>query len=97
MNINKRGGYAPCDWEVLKRYYNKYKENYIYKEIEILDPKIIIFCAGIQLKEIYEDIKSKFSDKPTIFVSHPSRICSNEKYIDEFEKEIIKNYGADFK
>lgn len=88
MNINKRGGYAPCNWEVVKRYYNKYKEKYIYKEIEILDPKIIIFCAGTQLKEIYEDIKSKFSNKPTIFVSHLSRICSNDKYIEEFEKKV---------
>ena len=55
MNINKRGGFAECDKKILYNYYKKYKENYIWKEIEIINPKVIVFCAGVN--EIFEDLK----------------------------------------
>lgn len=55
MNINKRGGFAECDKRILYNYYEKYKENYIWKEIEIINPKVIVFCAGVN--EIFEDLK----------------------------------------
>lgn len=45
MNINKRGGFAECDKQILYNYYEKYKENYIWKEIEIINPKVIVFLC----------------------------------------------------
>lgn len=46
MNINKRGGYAGgTNDKKLKKYAEEYKE-YIEKQIEILNPDIIISCIG---------------------------------------------------
>ena len=89
MNINKRGGFAECDKRVLYNYYEKYKENYIWKEIEIINPKIIVFCAGVN--EIFEDLKKNVSCKYVVNMYHPSyQFVSDEKYIEKFKQEFDK-------
>lgn len=89
MNINKRGGFAECNKQILYNYYEKYKENYIWKEIEIINPKVIVFCAGVN--EIFEDLKKNISCKYIINMYHPSyQFMSDEKYIDKFRLEFDK-------
>ena len=87
MNINKRGGFAECDKQILYNYYEKYKENYIWKEIEIINPKVIEFCAGVN--EIFEDLKKNVNCKYIINMYHPSyQFMSDEKYIEKFKQEF---------
>ena len=89
MNINKRGGFAECDKRILYNYYEKYKENYIWKEIEIINPKIIVFCAGVN--EIFEDLKENITCKYIINMYHPSyQFMSDEKYQEKFKQEFDK-------
>ena len=88
MNINKRGGFAECNKQTLYNYYNKYKEN-ILKEIEIINPSVIVFCAGN--KAIYDDLKENVNCKYIIDMYHPSyRYWSIEKFKEEFEKVLEK-------
>lgn len=88
MNINKRGGFAECNKQTLYNYYNKYKEN-ILKEIEIINPSVIVFCAGN--KTIYDDLKENVNCKYIIDMYHPSyRYWSIEKFKEEFEKVLEK-------
>ena len=88
MNINKRGGFAECNKQTLYNYYNKYKEN-ILKEIEIINPSVIVFCAGN--KAIYDDLKENLNCKYIIDMYHPSyRYWSIEKFKEEFEKVLEK-------
>lgn len=89
MNINKRGGFAECDKQILYNYYEKYKENYIWKEIEIIKPKVIVFCAGVD--EIFEDLKNNVNCKYIINMYHPSyQFMSDEKYMEKFKLEFDK-------
>lgn len=96
MNINKRGGYSPCNWEALKKYYFKYRD-FIWKEINIIKPKIIVFCAGKNSIDIYNDLvenKDKIGCSSILFMHHPSCRCTEEKYIEDF-KDQIKNNNFD--
>lgn len=89
MNINKRGGFAECDKKILYNYYEKYKKNYIWKEIEIINPKVIVFCAGVN--EIFEDLKNNVKCKYIINMYHPSyQFMSDEKYLAKFKQEFDK-------
>ena len=89
MNINKRGGFAECNNQTLYNYYNKYKKDYILKEIEIINPKVIVFCAGN--KAIYDDLKENVKCKYIIDMYHPSyQYISDEKYIEKFKSEFDK-------
>lgn len=84
MNINKRGGFKNNDITILQNYYKRYKEE-ILREIEIINPKIIVYCA--RSEAIYNDLIKKI-DKEIIkiFMWHPSCRKSDDKYIDEFDK-----------
>ena len=99
MNINKRGGFSSRDNEALWNYYNEYKEKFIFEEIKIIEPKIIVVCTGF--KKIYSDILKHHEElkyKYIIDMYHPSySFASDEDYLDKFKKELEKNYGADFK
>jgi hypothetical protein len=44
MNLNKRGGYAYCDWSQLNGYVQTY-HSWIAREIELIAPDIIICCG----------------------------------------------------
>ncbi len=88
MNINKRGGFAECNKQTLYNYYNKYKDN-ILREIEIITPQVIVFCAGN--KSIYDDLKKNVNCKYIIDMYHPSyQYVSDEKYIEKFKEEFEK-------
>lgn len=87
MNVNKRGGFAECDKKILYNYYEKYKENYIWKEIEIINPKVIVFCAGVH--EIYNDLKDNVHCEYVIEMYHPIyQFMSDEKYMEKFKQEF---------
>ncbi|HJJ05459.1 MAG TPA: hypothetical protein OIM45_06410 [Clostridiaceae bacterium] len=88
MNINKRGGFGECNKQILYNYYKRYKEHYIWKEIEIINPKLIVFCVGAYSEEIYKDIKNNVKCKYMIQMPHPSCRVSDEKYIEEFKEKL---------
>ena len=68
--------------------YNKYKDN-ILREIEIITPQVIVFCAGN--KAIYDDLKKNVNCKYIIDMYHPSyQYVSDEKYIEKFKEEFEK-------
>ena len=46
MNLNKRGGYTYCNKKTLNGYVNTYS-NYIKREIEIINPDIIVCCGNL--------------------------------------------------
>jgi hypothetical protein len=91
MNINKRGGFDTANENILKNYYERYKE-FIIKEINILDPKLIVFATGEKGQAIYNDLINnieKINCKNIIFMSHPSkRGITEAEYLEEFEKKI---------
>ena len=98
MNINKRGGFSSRDNEALWNYYNEYKENFIFEEIKIIEPKIIVVCTGY--KDIYKDLLEHQKDlkyKYIVNMKHPSySYVSDKDYIEEFEKEVERIYGTEF-
>lgn len=84
MNINKRGGFGNCDLEILENYYFEYQKN-ICKEIEIIKPKVIVYCA--RSEDIYEDLISNISNEIIkIKMWHPSCRRGDEAYIEEFKE-----------
>ena len=89
MNINKKGGFAKCDWNNLLDYYNKYR-NYILREIEIINPKIIVICfKNKKTKQIRDDLKKNVNCKYIIDMYHPSyQFISNKNYMKVFEDEF---------
>lgn len=92
MNINKRGGGNYTDMVTLNTYALNFS-NYILKEIEIINPKLIICCGlGLKrlLKMIYKKSKKELNIK-IIEVHHPSYVISDKKYINEFRQQLIKN------
>lgn len=91
MNINKRGGFGSRDDKTLWNYYNKYN-TFIFREINIISPKIIVYCAGNQ--EIYSDLiehKKELKCNYILNMSHPSSRNTDDKYMEEFENEVIRN------
>ncbi len=84
MNINKRGGFGNCDLEILENYYNEYKDD-ICKEIEIIKPKVIVYCA--RSEEIYKDLIGNISNEIIkIKMWHPSCRRGDKAYIEKFKK-----------
>lgn len=91
MNINKRGGFGFCDLNILKNYYDRYKDE-ILSEIKIINPKIIVFCA--RNEEIYKNLKEKVDAKIIkINMWHPSCRKSDEEYIEEFKNRFKEEVG----
>lgn len=89
MNINKRGGFAYTDMSVLNTYAMQFSDN-IIREIEIINPKIIV-CCGIGLKRIINMLYKKSNkefDKNIIEVHHPSLVTSDDKYRNDFIKQL---------
>ena len=89
MNINKRGGFANTDMVILNTYAMQFSDN-IIKEIEIINPEMII-CCGSGLKRIIEMIYKKHNkqiNKNIIEVFHPSFVISDKKYKDYFIKQL---------
>lgn len=81
MNINKRGGFLNTDMAILNIYAMQFSNN-IVKEIEIINPEIIV-CCGKGIKRIIEMIYRKCNKKinRNIFeVPHPSRLITDAEY-----------------
>lgn len=96
MNINKRGGFRHNDMSVLNVYALEFKD-YIIREIEIINPKMII-CCGRGIKRIIEMIytkNNKICNLPLIEMEHPSYFGIKEKKNEEVFKnrlyEILRN------
>ncbi len=81
MNLNKRGGYGHTENKPLRTYVGQYSE-YIKRQVEIMDPDIILCCGcyDVFMKELYgderhpgrrEDIIRNGRTKVT-YVYHPS-------------------------
>lgn len=89
MNINKRGGFTGNDEDAMYNYYERYKEKYIWKEIEIINPMIIVFCA--KDKKIYDDLVKNLNVKYAIKMDHPSNYyISDKKYMEKFKERFNK-------
>lgn len=89
MNLNKRGGYSSSNYQSIKSYSQKYAE-YIAKEIEIIDPEIII-CLSDTVHYIYNTYLKKHLNKEyrVIYTFHPSyHFIKDENYMKFFEHAI---------
>ncbi len=94
MNINKMGGGVKTNHKELNNYYNDYKE-FIIKEIEILNPSIIVFMAHDY--EIIKDLKKVFNKIKIINMIHTAAIGRNLN-LESYEKDyyikcVCKNNG----
>lgn len=91
MNLNKRGGYSQTDPTQLLNYVKTYKA-FICKEIEIINPKIIVFLCGVNndTKNIIDELN--LSDKYCVFYSyHPSYKGKHNSFKDNCFLESIKS------
>lgn len=89
MNLNKRGGYSGSNFHTIRSYSEKYAE-YIAKEIEIIDPEIII-CLSDTVHYIYNTYLKKFLNKEYRVIRnfHPSyHFIKDEDYLKIFEYTI---------
>lgn len=81
MNLNKRGGKNVVDHRYLKYYVWMYQE-FIRKEIELINPEIII-CGGTY--ELLKSIVDQETEAKMIDLKHPSyHFMSDEDYLHEF-------------
>lgn len=67
MNINKRGGLSSVNWKVLNNYAKTYRD-FIKKEIELIDPDIIVCCGTYwtlvdQIYGEYDKKKAEWNDE----------------------------------
>lgn len=86
MNLNKRGGYRYCDWSVLEAYTIRFSE-YIRREIELIEPDIIICCGrGVEYLLREHVFKDSCKIPKLIEVYHPSYFrISDKEYLRLFE------------
>lgn len=94
MNINKRGGFKSTDMSILNVYALEFKD-YIIREIEIINPKIIV-CCGDGIKRIIEMIymkNEKILNIPLIEMKHPSYwSIGDKKYKEIFKEKLLRIY-----
>lgn len=105
MNLNKRGGFGNIQGENFLKYIETYKD-YIRREIEIINPDVIVWCACNTYKKymdaIFDDkYKNVWQQKglvlnkkeiPILRMWHPSvRAKSMEKYLNKFS-EVWEEY-----
>ncbi len=86
MNINKRGGEASANVDIIGGYLKKYKEN-ILKEIEIINPKIIAICCGTDsyVSELVSYIHELNKDISIRCYNHPAawrKGFTDKKYLE---------------
>ena len=86
INLNKRGGSADCNENTLEGYVKEYS-HFLYKEIELIHPDIII-CCGKNLRNLVVRYLP-FQNTDTIFsVYHPSYRISDLKKLQQLERCI---------
>lgn len=87
INLNKRGGFNRCRWDVLEEYTRRYAK-FINREIELLKPDIIV-CLSKDVKCFFDEgILEAPSEAKVIAVFHPSYIAKDEKHLEVLEKEL---------
>ena len=91
INLNKRGGYSYCNHQTLTDYVKKYCK-YIAKQIELIDPNLIVCCSYIVYALFVSYIKEHLSnDINVITVFHPSyHYISDKNYLKTFECAILE-------
>ena len=93
MNINKMGGGDSTNGKELDEYFDKYKE-YIFKEIELLKPRIIVVMT--KGSKVYEELTKKFNKIKIISMDHtglwPQLIQNNDDEIKYFNEKIASKY-----
>ena len=97
MNINKRGGFGSCNFERLENYFLKY-ENYILKEIELINPNKIVILGNLpEYIETSLTTKAEELKKPIyLYNLHPcvytnGLINKLEENPDDFKLPIENN------
>lgn len=96
MNLNKLGGDSSVHWPTFKAYISCFKE-LIKREIEILNPDIIVCCGtyGTLKLEVYEDKDMqeretyKIKDKNCIIYNLPHPAARGIKIVEYGKKEIL--------
>ena len=70
MNLNKRGGFSYCIWDTLNRYVMTYQD-FIRKEIELIDPDLIV-CCGSDVKWMLDEYNLNTTGCRAVWIYHPS-------------------------
>lgn len=87
LNLNKRGGLKISEHKTLKGYVCKYSE-YIRREIELIDPGIIV-CCGKETEKLVKSYVLKQSDKRMISIYHPSYYkIADAEYLRQLQCEV---------
>ena len=88
MNINKSGGSSRTNTTKLWEYAN-YHKDYILKEIELIDPNLIVCCGKLVYEIITDILGTKINDHKVIEVYHPSYYrISDKEYLQRFNDKI---------
>lgn len=90
MNLNKRGGSAKANNKVISGYLEKYYEDYIKKEIEIIKPKIIVVSCGNYdfVHELKKYLDNDFKNVTVKFYYHPAARKRTEDYLKGIDNLI---------
>ncbi|MBQ3408489.1 MAG: hypothetical protein IJH12_04720 [Clostridia bacterium] len=67
MNINKMGSSDNTHGKDLDNYFYEYKD-YIFKEIDLLNPNVIVVMTKVSC--VFSEIKKKYKDKKIIEMVH---------------------------
>ena len=87
INLNKRGGFNRCRWDVLEEYTRRYAK-FINREIELLKPDIIV-CLSKDVRWFFDEgILEAPSETKVIAVFHPSYIAKDEKHLEKLRDEL---------
>lgn len=87
INLKKRGGFTYCNFEKLEQYVKRYKD-FISKEIELINPTMIVYCGG-DVRLLMERYISLSDTLKALTVYHPSyRFISDANYLRQVQCEI---------
>lgn len=87
INLNKRGGFNRCRWDVLEEYTRRYAK-FINREIELLKPDIIV-CLSKDVKWFFDEgILEAPSEAKVIAVFHPSYLVSDMEHLEKLRDEL---------
>ena len=95
MNINKQGGTSQTSSKKLNEYAKIYKR-FIAKEIDLINPNLIICCSKLVQNIYNEHIRSiinnvYYKNIKTICVYHPSYFrISDKEYLNNFKNALNK-------
>ena len=95
MNINKSGGDKTISSSYLNDYlipYSKEYKQYIHREINIINPDLIVWCGKNTYNPLFElVIPNEYKDK-VINIIHPSARLSKD--VNEYEQCICQNINV---